>query len=63
MSRNFWLCSEQEYQNNLAINSAIEKCDKLADYFSNSILEKAESEDHPNSRQVIESLFKCFEIY
>ncbi|XP_050523366.1 proteasome adapter and scaffold protein ECM29 isoform X2 [Daktulosphaira vitifoliae] len=67
MSRNFWMCTEQEYQNNLPINSAVEKCDKLADYFSNSILEKAESEDHPNSRQaccvwIYSVLNECHEL-
>ncbi|XP_050429969.1 proteasome adapter and scaffold protein ECM29 [Adelges cooleyi] len=51
MSRNFWTCTEREYQSTVPINSAVEECDKLSDFFLNSILEKAESEEHPNSRQ------------
>lgn len=53
MSRNFWTCTEDEYKKKVITNISVDECDKLADYFLNSILEKVESEDHPNSKQVV----------
>jgi len=52
MSRNFWTCNEDEFKKNIS-NLSVEECEKLADYFLNSILEKVQSEDHPNSKQVV----------
>lgn len=52
MSRNFWTCNEDEFKKNIS-DLPVDECEKLADYFLNSILEKVESEDHPNSKQVI----------
>lgn len=53
MSCNFWKYTEEEYKKNITSDSSIDECDKLADYFLNDILEKVQSEDHPNSKQVI----------
>lgn len=53
MSRNFWTCTEDEYKKNTVSNYSIDECDKLADYFLNNILEKVQSEEHPNSKQVL----------
>jgi len=52
MSRNFWTCTENDYKNKILSDIAVDGCDKLADYFLNNILEKVQSEDHPNSKQV-----------
>lgn len=52
MSRNFWTCNEDEFKKNIS-DLSVNECEKLADYFLNSILEKVQSEDHPNSKQVI----------
>jgi len=52
MSRNFWTCNEDEFKKNI-LDVSVDECEKLADYFLNSILEKVQSEDHPNSKQVI----------
>lgn len=52
MSCNFWTCAEDEYQKEIVTKFAVDECDKLADYFLNNILEKIQSEDHPNSKQV-----------
>lgn len=52
MSRNFWTCNEEEFKKKVS-NLSVDKCEKLSDYFLNSILEKVQSEDHPNSKQVI----------
>jgi len=53
MSRNFWTCNEDEFKKNIISDLSVDECEKLADYFLNSILEKVQSEDHPNSKQVI----------
>lgn len=53
LSRNFWKCSEEQYKNEKKVETSVDDCEKLADYFLNNILEKVESEDHPNSKQVI----------
>lgn len=53
MSCNFWEYTEEEYQKKIETVSSVDECDKLAGYFLNDILEKVESEDHPNSKQVI----------
>jgi len=53
MSRNFWTCNEEDFKKNES-NLSVDESEKLADYFLNSILEKVQSEDHPNSKQVIE---------
>jgi len=53
MFRNFWTTTDEEYKKNIAIDTSVDECEKLADYFLNNILEKVESEDHPNSKQVI----------
>ncbi|KAL5241701.1 hypothetical protein ACI65C_009111 [Semiaphis heraclei] len=50
MSRNFWTCNEEEFKKKVS-NLSVDKCEKLSDYFLNSILEKVQSEDHPNSKQ------------
>lgn len=55
MSRNFWILTEEEFKKKIAADISIDKCDKLADYFLNNILEKVDSEDHPNSKQVIKT--------
>lgn len=55
MSRNFWTCTEDECKKKTFTNYSIDECDKLADYFLNNILEKIESEDHPNSKQVLKN--------
>jgi hypothetical protein len=52
MSRNFWTLTEEEYKKKIVVDISIDECDKLADYFLNNILEKVNSEDHPNSKQV-----------
>lgn len=52
MSRNFWTCTEDEYKKKVVADFSFDECDKLADYFLNNILEKVDSEDHPNSKQV-----------
>ncbi|VVC26099.1 Hypothetical protein CINCED_3A017518 [Cinara cedri] len=51
MSCNFWTCAEDEYQKEIVTKFAVDECDKLADYFLNNILDKIQSEDHPNSKQ------------
>lgn len=56
MSCNFWTYSEEEFQKKIVIDSSVDECDKLADYFLNNVLEKVESEDHPNSKQVIKNI-------
>lgn len=50
MSRNFWTCNEDEFKKNES-DLSVDECEKLADYFLNSILDKVQSEDHPNSKQ------------
>lgn len=57
MSCNFWTCTEDDYKKNIVADFSVDECDKLADYFLNNILEKIQSEDHPNSKQVIEIYF------
>lgn len=52
MARNFWTCTEDEFKKNVKSDISDDECEKLADYFLNSILEKVQSEDHPNSKQV-----------
>lgn len=52
MSCNFWTCTEDDYKKNIISNFSVDECDKLADYFLNNVLEKIQSEDHPNSKQV-----------
>lgn len=56
MSRNFWTCSEEEYKKNV-VPSSVDDCNELADYFLNTLLEKVQSEDHPNSKQVTKSIY------
>lgn len=53
MSRNFWTCTEDDFKKKSVSDLSIDECEKLADYFLNNILEKVESEEHPNSKQVI----------
>jgi len=45
--------TEDEFKKKIISDLSIDECEKLADYFLNNILEKIESEDHPNSKQVI----------
>jgi len=39
----------------MVTDTSVDECDKLANYFLNNILEKVQSEDHPNSKQVIKN--------
>lgn len=62
MSRNFWKFTEEEDKKKELTEFSVDECVKLADYFLNSILEKIDSEDHPNSKQVIKIINYYFII-